>query len=108
VSRSLRARLDDITAACTAIADHLAHADGNEGMAFDAIRVRLIEIGEAAKDLDPDLVASEPDIPWALLTRMRDHLAHRYFDTTHAVVFDTARQDIPRLAAAVSRMSARR
>jgi len=75
-------------------------------MAFDAIRVRLIEIGEAAKDLDPDVVASELDIPWTQLARMRDHLAHRYFDTTHALVFDTARHDVPKLAAAVSRLSA--
>lgn len=75
-------------------------------MAFDAIRVRLIEIGEAAKDLDPDLTASEPGIPWAQLARMRDHLAHRYFDTTHALVFDTARHDAPRLADAVARLSA--
>jgi uncharacterized protein with HEPN domain len=35
---------------------------------------------------------------------MRDHLAHRYFDTTHAIVTATARHDIPRLAAAVSRI----
>lgn len=74
-------------------------------MAFDAIRVRLIEIGEAAKGLDPDLTAREPGIPWAHLARMRDHLAHRYFDTTHAIVFDTARRDVPRLADAVARLS---
>jgi uncharacterized protein with HEPN domain len=35
---------------------------------------------------------------------MRDHLAHRYFDTTHAIVDATARHDVPLLAAAVRRL----
>lgn len=73
-------------------------------MVFDAIRARLIEIGEAVKDLGPTLTVDEPGIPWAEIARMRDHLAHRYFDTTHAVVTATARHDIPLLESAVMRM----
>ncbi|MCP2367375.1 uncharacterized protein with HEPN domain [Agromyces flavus] len=85
------------------IAEYASRA-GDDGIVFDAIRVRLIEIGEAVKDLDPSLIASEPDIPWAEIARMRDQLAHRYFDTSHAIVSATARDDIPRLAAAVERL----
>lgn len=73
-------------------------------MVFDAIRIRLVEIGEAVKDLDPAVTASEPDIPWTEISRMRDQLAHRYFDTSHAIVLATARRDIPRLKAAVERL----
>ncbi len=35
---------------------------------------------------------------------MRDNLAHRYFDTNHAVVQATVEHDLPELDRAVSRM----
>jgi uncharacterized protein with HEPN domain len=35
---------------------------------------------------------------------MRDHLAHRYFDTTHAVVQATVDHDIASLHEAVERL----
>lgn len=45
------------------------------------MRIRLLEIGEAVKALPAELLSSQPAIPWAQIARMRDHLAHRYFDT---------------------------
>jgi hypothetical protein len=39
------------------------HGDLGQGLIFDAVRVRLIEIGEAVKALDPVLLATEPGIP---------------------------------------------
>ena len=33
-----------------------------------------------------DLLATQPSIPWRQIARMRDHLAHRYFDTAHAIL----------------------
>lgn len=103
MSRSTRARLEDILVACTTIESYAARAE-QDGMVFDAIRIRLVEIGEAVKDLDPAVTASEPEIPWADMARMRDQLAHRYFDTSHAIVMATARRDIPVLKAAVERL----
>jgi uncharacterized protein with HEPN domain len=76
----------------------------DDDIVFDAIRVRLIEIGEAVKDLSPDLLAQEPGIPWDEIARMRDQLAHRYFDTAHSIVRATALNDIPLLADAVDRL----
>jgi uncharacterized protein with HEPN domain len=104
VSRRQRQRLDDILAAVDAIATHLERGDLSDGLVFDAVRVRLIEIGEAVKDLPPDLLAHEPSIPWSEVARMRDHLAHRYFDTSHAVVQGTLDHDLPELTAAVIRL----
>ena len=76
-------------------------------MLFDAIRVRLIEIGEAVKDLDSGILALEPTIPWGEISRMRDRLTHHYFDTVHSVVRRTALDDVPAVAAAVQRLLAR-
>ncbi len=104
MSRSARSRLEDILAACEAISRYLTRLDTSEELVFDAIRARLIDIGEAAKDLPAAVTSVAPEVPWALITGMRDHLAHRYFDTTHAVVLGTARYDIPVLAAATTRI----
>jgi uncharacterized protein with HEPN domain len=56
------------------------------------------------KALPADLLESEPGIPWREITRMRDHLALRYFDTNHAVVQATVDQDLAGLDLAVLRL----
>jgi uncharacterized protein with HEPN domain len=104
VSRSDHDRLHDIAEACNAISSYMARIGVDEDIVFDAIRARLIEVGEAVKDIDPLILASEPDIPWADISRMRDHLTHRYFDTAHSIVRVTAMRDVPALAAAVRRL----
>lgn len=51
-------------AASTAIDAHLRRGGLDDGLIYDAVRVRLIEIGEAVKDIDPDLLAAEAGTPW--------------------------------------------
>lgn len=97
-------RLGDIAAACSAISDYLDRPGVGDDIVIDAIRVRLIEIGEAVKDIDEQLLANEPDIPWSDIAQMRDQLTHHYFDTAYSIVRTTAEQDVPLLAAAVERM----
>lgn len=97
-------RLDDVLGAAAAIDSHLQRGALADGLVFDAVRVRLIEIGEAIKDIDPDLLAHEPGVPWRDIAGMRDHLAHRYFDTGHAIVAATVERDLPPLVAAVQRL----
>ena len=46
-----RQRLADIQAAIDAIRSHLQRGDLSDGLIFDALRIRLLEIGEAAKAL---------------------------------------------------------
>lgn len=104
MSRHHRQRLADILAAADAISQHLGRGDLSDGLVFDAVRVRLIEIGEAVKGIDPTLLATEPDIPWADITGMRNYLAHRYFDTAHGIVQATVTDDLPPLIAAVQRL----
>jgi len=93
VSRHDAERLNDILAAFAAIADHTTRGGLDDGLVFDAVRVRLIEIGEAVRCIDPDLLAREPDIPWIDVAGMRNHLAHRYFDTAHSIVQATITED---------------
>lgn len=100
-------RLEDITAAIEAIRSHLLRGDLDDTLVLDAVRVRLIEIGEAVKALSTDLTATEPQIPWRQIARMRDHLAHRYFATEVEVIQSTVASDLSELEASVQRMSQR-
>ena len=104
MSRSDDDRLRDVEAACTAIGSYVTRIDFDNEIVFDAIRARLIEIGEAVKDIQPGLLSQESEIPWKEISRMRDQLTHRYFDTTHSIVHATAINDVPKLAAAVHRI----
>lgn len=91
--------------AIEAIRSYLDRGDLNDGLVYDAVRVRLIEIGEAVKGISPELLDREPDIPWRAIARMRDHLAHRYFDTDHAVVQDVVDNELDPLLRAVRTLS---
>jgi uncharacterized protein with HEPN domain len=100
-------RLADILDAIAAIRSHVARGDLADGLIFDAVRVRLIEIGEAIKSLPAELLDTEPDLPWADIAGMRDRLAHRYFDTEHSVVAGTIAHDLGPLEEAAVRLERR-
>lgn len=65
-----------------------------------------MEIGEAVEALDPDLLEQHSGVPWKAIARMRDHLAHRYFDTDHAIVRDVVDNELAPLLAAVRSIQA--
>ena len=104
MTRHDRQRLDDILAAIVAIHDHLRRGGLDDGLIFDAVRVRLIEIGEAVKSLPPELLEGHSEIPWLQVAGMRDRLAHRYFDTSHAILTATVDEDLSELENAVRAM----
>jgi uncharacterized protein with HEPN domain len=97
-----RQRLADIQAA---IGSHLQCGDLSDGLIFDAVRIRLLEIGEAVNALPEELLTTQPSIPWRQIARMRDHLAHRYFDTAHAILQATVDEDLPDLERAVQALN---
>jgi uncharacterized protein with HEPN domain len=101
VTRHDEARLADIVGAIGAIRQHLSRGGLDDGLVYDAVRARLIEIGEAVKGTSAELLDSEPGIPWRAIARMRDHLAHRYFDTDHAIVQDVVDNELHPLLEAV-------
>jgi uncharacterized protein with HEPN domain len=107
LSRQDEARLTDVVEAIDAIRDHLTRGDLHDGLVYDAVRVRLIEIGEAVKGIDPALLGDVAGVPWKEIARMRDHLAHRYFDTDHAIVQDVVEHNLDPLAEAVQSLITR-
>jgi uncharacterized protein with HEPN domain len=78
----------------------------------DAILYQIVVLGEAAKAVvkaDADLATDLSDAEWSLLAKMRDRVAHRYWETDRELVWATATKDIPELKAtleaAISRLS---
>ena len=65
MSRRDAERLKDILDAIAAIENHLTRGDLSDGLIFDAVRVRLIEIGEAIKAVSTELLDTEPGHPGA-------------------------------------------
>ncbi|HEY5246487.1 MAG TPA: HepT-like ribonuclease domain-containing protein [Acidimicrobiales bacterium] len=107
MTRRDQERLADVLDAIAAIRSHLERGGLSDGLVFDAVRLRLIEIGEAVKGLTPSLTEAEPEVSWVDIAGMRDWLAHHYFDTSHAIVQATVEEDLPKLEAAVRRLERR-
>ncbi|OGF64840.1 hypothetical protein A2Z53_02505 [Candidatus Giovannonibacteria bacterium RIFCSPHIGHO2_02_42_15] len=63
----------------------------------DAIIKRLEIIGEAVKNISPEIKKKHPEIPWKDMAGMRDILVHEYFGVIMDRVWDTAKNDIPKL-----------
>lgn len=102
--RAVSDRLDDVIGACEAIRRYVDDERLPEELVHDAVRMRLVEIGEAVRVLPASLTASEPSIPWARVSDLGERLTRRYFDTTRAVVSGTAHTDVPHLAEAARRL----
>lgn len=77
VTRKATARLEDIVEAISAISSHLTRGDLEDGLIFDAVRVRVIEVGQAVKHIDANLLVLEPDVPCSDIARMRGHCHSR-------------------------------
>ncbi len=104
MSRRDRQRVEDIAGAIAAIREHTARGDVSDGLVLDAVRMRLIEIGEAAKAISEDARGLAPGIPWSLVAKMRDRLAHRYFETEVELVRATVDRDLPELLEAIEQL----
>lgn len=55
----------------------------------------LTIIGEAAKNVSPQMRRKYPEIPWKATAGMRDKIIHHYFGVDYEAVFETVRHDLP-------------
>ena len=78
----------------TDLKDHPLERAGIERM--------LTIIGEAAKNISPQLRKEFPDLPWKATAGMRDKIMHHYFGVDYEAVFETIRVDLPVLRQGIS------
>jgi uncharacterized protein with HEPN domain len=57
----------------------------------------LIVIGEAARHVPDEVVAANPQIPWARMRGMRNLVVHEYFGVDVDVLWDTVTGNLPAL-----------
>lgn len=102
--------LRDILATCDTCADFVEgmtveafHADLKTKLAVE----RAIEtVGEASNNLPENVRQAAPEIPWFLVTGMRNRLAHEYFAVHHGIVWNTVQEFLPPQRTPVQRLLA--
>ncbi len=62
-----------------------------------AVSYELVVIGEAARNVPAAVRATAPDVPWQVMSDMRNVVAHGYFGVDLSIVWQTATQDVPKL-----------
>ena len=100
-SRKWSLRVQDILRAINSIQQcttSMTRADFevNE-MAIQAVLYNLIVIGEAAVNIPTDIKERLPEIPWRLMSDMRNLIAHEYFRIDSEIVWDTVQNNLPQL-----------
>lgn len=72
---------------------------------LDSVCMKLMAIGESVKSIDKRskgaLLVNYPSVSWKEVMRMRDIIAHHYFEIDTDVVFCTLRDDLPVLKQAL-------
>ena len=66
-------------------------------MVQSAVIRELEIIGEAVKNIPPDVTAKYPEIPWKKIAGMRDKLIHNYFGVDFELTYDIIEKDVPAL-----------
>jgi uncharacterized protein with HEPN domain len=100
-SRSAKERIQDILNAIDSIQMRTA------GMSFDefsqnetvvkAVLYDLIIIGEAAINISSNVQALAPELPWRLMSDMRNIMAHEYFQVNLRITWSTIQNNLPPL-----------
>ena len=90
--------LADIVKACDKISIFIEGGHDaflEDQMVQDAVIRNLEILGEASKNLSPEIRAQAADQPWRQITGMRDKLIHHYFGVKLELVWTTASVIVP-------------
>lgn len=99
--RDYRIYLEDILGSIRKIRTYLAgndwRASARDSKTMDAILRNLEIIGEAAKNLPPDLKRAHSSVEWRKIAGLRDLLAHQYFGVDVAIIGNIIEEKLPQL-----------
>jgi len=100
-SRSAKARIQDILNAIDSIQSRTAGMSFNQFSQDETIvksvLYDLIVIGEAAINVPADVQALASELPWRLMSDMRNIMAHEYFQVNLRVTWSTIQNNLPPL-----------
>ena len=97
--------LNDILEAMERIAEYIAGLTREDFMldrkTQDAVIRNLEIIGEATKNLSPELCSRHGEVPWSGLAGVRDKMIHYYFGLNYDVIWTIASEELPALLLAI-------
>lgn len=105
ISRSLRLYCDDVLISCDKILRYTQGLDYNSFFAdelrFDGVIRNLQVIGEAVKQIPPDIRDKYSQIEWRKISGLRDILVHAYFSLENETIWDIIQTKIIPLKSAI-------
>lgn len=84
---------------------YLGDPDNVPGLAAESL---IIKIGENVARLSADTTDQHLEVPWSLIKRMRDRLAHHYEGTDFGALWDTMVVDLPTIGRHIQSLEAER
>lgn len=101
MSRDYRLYLEDILEAAEKIDYYVQGITFQQlvadDMRLDAVLRNLEVIGEATKNLPPELREKYPAIDWRKVAGLRDVVIHTYFNINHNIIWDIVQNKLPPL-----------
>ncbi len=102
--------LEDIVSSIQKIEDYIG------GMSFegflgdnrtvDAVLRNLEIIGEASKNISPEIREGHPDIPWGRMTGLRNIVSHEYFGIDLSIIWRIITVNLPQTKPLIEKMLA--
>jgi len=99
--RNNRAYLIHIREAIESIEEYLENVTYDKfkssKMIIDAVVRELEIVGEASNNLSDEFREKHSEILWRKMKNMRNFLIHEYFGVNTKIVWDTCKEDLPKL-----------
>lgn len=101
MSRSLQLYLEDILTSCAKVQRYTLNMSLEDFVAdertYDAVVRNLQIIGEAVKQIPPEVRDQYPAVEWRKIADLRDILAHAYFSLENETLWDIVQNKVPAL-----------
>lgn len=91
--------LDDMLKSMTRITEYISNkkfADFKKDyMLVDAVVRNFEIIGEASRNIPPEIQKKHPEIPWKKMYSLRNLIIHEYFGIDHEMLWEIASVSLP-------------
>ncbi len=68
----------------------------DDNKTVDAVIRNFEIIGEASKNLNEELKAKYPNVPWREMYYLRNRVSHEYFGVDNEIIWDIAKNYLPK------------